>query len=379
VTERPTRVLLLGAYGFFGSRIAAGLARNRRVQLVLAGRDLQKATALAYQLGLSAEHARALDATDARLASQLKKLGIQVLIHTAGPFQEQSYGVAQAAIAAGCHYLDLADGREFVGGISRLDAAARAAGVSVVSGVSSLPALSSAVVDCYLPEFSRLDSIRIGITSGAVVPGAATLRAVFGYCGQPFLALENGQWIDVYGWLDTRAHEFPKQVGVRLLGRCDVPDLELLPKRYPGVHTVSFHAGFASQTAHRCIEWLARRVRDGKLSSLVPYARPIAALARWLQPVFSDRGAMFVTLQGLDVDGDAHRLTWNLVARDNDGPNIPCAPAIALTGKIAAGAAPPAGAAPCMGMLSLEDILEPLKGFSIRELAPVGRGASGGA
>ena len=374
MTERPTRVLLLGAYGFFGRRIAAGLARNPRLQLVLAGRDEQKATELAYELGLTAAQARAIDATDARLPSLLKKLGIQVLIHTAGPFQKQSYAVAQAAIAASCHYLDLADGREFVCGITRLDAAARAARVSVVSGVSSLPALSSAVVDRYRPEFSRLESIRIGISSGAVVPGPATLRAVFGCCGQPFLALESGKWIDVYGWLDTVAHEFPKQVGVRLLGRCDVPDLELLPKRFPTVHTVSFHAGFASQTAHRCIEWLSRRVRDGKLASLVPLARPIATLARWLQPVFSDRGAMFVTLQGVDEDGAPHRLTWNLVARENHGPNIPCAAAIALTnkiaGRIAAGTGPEPGAAPCLGMLSVEEILEPLKGLSIREFAP---------
>jgi len=370
VTENSTRVLLLGAYGFFGRRIAAALVRNRRLQLVLGGRDEQKATALAYQLGLTAAHARAIDATDPRLAMLLKKLGIELLIHTAGPFQEQSYHVAEAAIAAGCDYLDLADGREFVCGITRLDAAARAAGVSVVSGVSSLPAMSAAVVDRYLPEFSRLDAIRMGISSGAVVPGTATIRAVFGYCGQPIRVLENGSWIEVHGWLDTVTHEFPKQVGVRLLGRCDVPDLELLPKRHPGVRTVSFHAGFASQTAHRCVEWLARRVRDGKLDSLLPFARPVATLARWLQPVFSDRGAMFVTLEGLDTDGAPHRLTWNLVARDNHGPNIPCAAAIALTSKIAAGNGPAPGAMPCLGMLTLEDLLEPLKGLSIRELAP---------
>jgi hypothetical protein len=38
MTESRTRVLLLGAYGFFGSRIATSLARNPRVQLILAGR-----------------------------------------------------------------------------------------------------------------------------------------------------------------------------------------------------------------------------------------------------------------------------------------------------------------------------------------------------
>ena len=83
--------------------------------------------------------------------------------------------MARAAIKAGCNYLDLADGRAFVTGISRLDAEARAAGVSIISGASSLPALTSAVVDKYRGEFKRLDSIRIGITSGALIPGIATL------------------------------------------------------------------------------------------------------------------------------------------------------------------------------------------------------------
>ena len=82
-----------------------------------------------------------------------------------------------------------------------------------MSGVSSLPALTTAVIDRYLTEFSRLDTIRCGITSGAVVPGIATIRAVLGYCGQPFRVLENGQWNVEYGWLDTVEHEFPKPVG----------------------------------------------------------------------------------------------------------------------------------------------------------------------
>jgi hypothetical protein len=67
-------------------------------------------------------------------------------------------------------------------------------------------------------------------------------------------------------------------------------------------------------------------------------------------------------------------LTWNLVARENHGPNIPCAPAIALANKIAAGSALPAGAMPCMGLLTVEEVLAPLKGLSIREFPPLGPG-----
>ena len=119
------KILVLGAYGFFGSRISSALARNPRLQLLLAGRDLAKATALAYQLGLSA-HTRSEMATT-RAWRAAEKLGVKLLIHTAGPYQQQDYHVAQAAIEAGCHYLDLADGRDFVNGISRLDAAARSA------------------------------------------------------------------------------------------------------------------------------------------------------------------------------------------------------------------------------------------------------------
>jgi short subunit dehydrogenase-like uncharacterized protein len=67
-----------------------------------------------------------LDATGPGLAHRFTELGVNTVVHTAGPFQGQDYTVALAAIDAGCHYVDLGDGRQFVCGIGRLDAAARA-------------------------------------------------------------------------------------------------------------------------------------------------------------------------------------------------------------------------------------------------------------
>jgi hypothetical protein len=364
------RVLVLGGYGFFGSRICEALARNPRVHLTIAGRDENKATALAYKLGLGAQRAKVVDATSPQLATLLRKLEVGTLIHTAGPFQAQDYAVAQAAIQARCNYFDLADARAFVGGISRLDDAARAAGVAVVSGVSSLPALTAAVVDRYLDRFERLDAIRIGLSSGARVPGAATIQAVLGYAGKTFRVLEKGQWIDVHGWLDRVEYEFAKPVGSRLLGRCDVPDLDLLAKRYAGVRSVSFHAGFASDTGHKLVEWLARQVVDGRLESALPFAKALGVLAKWMEPLLSDRGAMFIRMEGM-LQGAPLTLTWQVVARDNHGPHIPCGAAIALTHKIAAGARLTPGAYPCMGLLDVDDLMEPLKRFSVREHAPV--------
>jgi hypothetical protein len=364
------RVLVLGGYGFFGSRICEALARNPRIHLLIAGRDEQKATALAYKLGIGAQHAETVDATSPQLAGHLRRLQVSTLIHTAGPFQAQNYAVAQAAIQARCNYFDLADARAFVGGITRLDDAARGAGIAVVSGVSSLPALTAAVVDRYLERFERLDAIRIGLTSGARVPGIATIQAVLGYAGKPFRVLENGQWIETRGWLDRKEYDFAKPVGRRLLGRCDVPDLDLLAQRYAGVRSVSFHAGFASDAGHKFVEWLARQVSDGRMASALPFAKALALLGKWMEPLLSDRGAMFIRMEGM-LQGAPLILTWQIVARENHGPHIPCGAAVALTNKIAAGAKLTPGAYPCMGLLDVDELMEPLKRFSVREHPPV--------
>src|ERR1700722_4565588 len=157
-------ILVLGGYGFFGERISESLASDSSsVRLLVAGRDGGKAAALVARLGLPAEQEVVVDANDPGLGTRLRELRVNTLIHTAGPFQAQKYTVATAAIAAGCHYIDLADGREFVAGIASLDATARARGGTVLSGASSVPGLSSAVIDRYLPRFKRLDSIEFGI------------------------------------------------------------------------------------------------------------------------------------------------------------------------------------------------------------------------
>ncbi len=83
-------VLVLGGYGFFGSRIARSLCNDSRIRLSLAGRDRGKVEAAARVLGLDSAQAVCVDAHGASLAPELRRRGIHVVIHTAGPFQGQS-------------------------------------------------------------------------------------------------------------------------------------------------------------------------------------------------------------------------------------------------------------------------------------------------
>ena len=360
-------VLVLGGYGFFGQRISAALASTGSVRVLVGGRDLERASAATRATGLPVENAVALDAHDGHLADVLRRLRVDVLIHTAGPFQGQDYFVARAAIEARCHYIDLADGRQFVAGISSLSTLASAVGLTVISGASSVPALSSAVIDRYSPRFRRLEAIRIGISSGARAPGLATVRGVFSYGGKRIRSWQDGAWVDAYGWLNLSRHQFPPPLGKRWLGSCDVPDLELFPQRYPTVRTVSFQAGFASDLGHFMVWGLAGLVKAGVLTDMNTFASPLSRLSRWMEPIVSDKGGMFVTLEGEGADGAPLRIDWNLIAEKNHGPHIPCGAAIALARKIGSGASLPRGAMPCMGLLTVDEFLEPLRELNISE------------
>ena len=274
--------------------------------------------------------------------------------------------MARAAIDTGCHYIDLADGRQFVVGIGALDAMARERGVVVVSGASSVPALSCAVVDRYLADFELLESVRIGISSGARAPGLATVRGVFSYAGKPIKT--RGSWTTAYGWRGLERHRFPAPLGERWLGNCEVPDLEVLPQRYPNVSTVSFKAGFASDAGHLLVWALGGLVKAGLIRSLVPLAGPLNHISHWIEPLVSDKGGMFVALEGIGRSGQAHRITWNLIAQHNHGPFIPCGASIVLANKLAAGAHLRIGAMPCIGLLTLVEYLDALKGLDIQEV-----------
>jgi saccharopine dehydrogenase-like NADP-dependent oxidoreductase len=361
-------VLVIGGGGFFGARIAASLARVSTLRVLIGGRDAQRARSAAMAAGLPAEHAVVMDAADPRFADALRPLDLALIIHTAGPFQGQNYGVARAAVQVGCHYVDLADGRGFVAGIESLDAEARARGVAVISGASSVPALSSAVVDRYLPRFERLDTIEMGISSGARAPGLATVEGVFSYAGKAVRCWKGGTWISGFGWRDLSRHHFPAPLGGRWLSTCDIPDLELFPRRYASVRSVSFKAGFASDLGHLVVWSLAGLVKIGLVRSMKPFVRPLNRASRLIEPLVSHRGGMFVSLRGESREGGPLVVCWNLLAAQNQGPYIPCGAAIALAHQLAENVRWPAGARPCMGFLTVDEYLEPLRTLDIHEI-----------
>ena len=346
------RIVVLGGYGNFGVRICRALAGEPGIDLIAAGRTPPS------RVQDGSRHPRIqtarLDLASQGFAKALKDLAPELVIHCAGPFQGQDYRVCSAAVAARAHYIDLADGRKFVTEFAnRNDDVTRGADRLAISGASSVPALSSAVIDSLVGEFRQVEHIQIAIAPAQRAPrGAATIAAVFSYAGRPFSWLSEGTWKQVWGWQELRRLRFAK-LGSRWAAACDVPDLELLPIRYPGVQTVEFRAALELGVEHLALWTAAALRRVGIPLALERWSRPLDRLASFLGPLGTERGGMLVSLKGIRLDGRRARREWHLTADANDGPEIPCMAAILLAKKFAKGEISARGAFPCMGFLTL--------------------------
>ncbi len=368
--EGAYRILVLGGYGNFGGRIVRALSMRADCHLLIGGRDEASAATSAKALAASPATVEglAIDTRRSDLANRLRELRVDLVIHTAGPFQGQAYDVARACIEAGAHYVDLADGREFVTGIGELDAAARERGVLIVSGASTVPALSAAVLDRFRHRFESISEIAIGITPGNRTPrGLSTVESVLSYCGRPFTRWQGGRWRRVFGWQDQHRVFYP-QIGWRWFANCDVPDLSLFPQRYGVTDTVKFHAGLELGVIHWglwLMSWLARAriVRNWR-----PAARVLRNASDLLLRFGSDAGGMHIDITGIAPrieQGRRLRLRWILTALDGHGPEIPCIAAIVIARKLAAGQLDRVGATACLDLMTLEEFDDAVRHLSI--------------
>lgn len=361
------RVLVIGGYGFFGRRLVERLVRQQGLHIIAAGRSAchgQRLVETLHPLALAEVSSATLDVHSSGLERELRALAPDIVVNASGPFQGQQYLVAKACMAVGAHYIDLADGREFVAGIGCLDRQASAFGLAVISGASSVPALSSTVADHLAQGFARVATIDIGISPGNRTDrGLSTVQAILSYCGKPIPVADTAP--AAFGWSGSRRHAYPAPVGRRLLSPCDVPDLVLLASRYAGNPTVTFGAGLELSFLHRGMNAMAMLTRLGIVSDWSVHASALKRAADWTKTLGSDAGAMHVSVTGETARGVKDTHAWHLVATAGDGPYVPTLAAAALVRKLHRGDRSLVGARPCIGLLTLQDFARESEGLRI--------------
>lgn len=356
-----SRILVIGGYGGFGARLVRRLLAGGH-EVLVAGRSAEKAAAFCEGLAgaepVVADRAGGIGLVMARHRPDL-------VIDAAGPFQASGHVVPEACVAMRIPYLDLADARDFVTGIGALDAAAKAAGVPVIAGASSVPALSGAVVRALAGGMDRVDSVEMAISaSNRASAGPSVAAAILSYVGRPVRLWRGKRWGTATGWQEIRRARFALADGhgfpARLVAIAEVPDLDIVPDALPGRPATIFRAGTELGFQMRVLWLLSWLVRFGWVASLTRWATGLIPLHGATLRIGGDRSGMSVT-----VSGGAVERRWTLIAGKGDGPEIPVLAAELLAADILAGRVAP-GARHAWGELMLEQFEPRFAGLSIR-------------
>jgi len=362
------RILVLGGYGTFGSRIVRLLAQRRRFALVVAGRSLERAEDFVRTLGDPTVTPLALD-RDTADAETLRRHNPWLVIDASGPFQGESYRIVEAAIAIGVHYIDIADALGFVTGIDRFDAEAKTRNLTVISGASSVPTLSSAVIAALGRDLDEMLEIEIAISSSNQASlGRSVNAALLSYAGKPIKVRRFGLRRTVTAlkdWLSIDIEVGATRLLHRLVAPCEVPDLALFPAHYPSLRKVMFRAGTELPIFNRGSGWLARLVSSGVLRSLAPLTGLAGQAFTLLRRFGSKRSGMIVDLRGRRA-GRVVAKRWSVIAEEGDGLWIPAMAAVLLAEKLDRGEVPP-GARAGFGVLTLEDFRTVFAGLAITD------------
>lgn len=361
-------ILVVGGTGAFGQRLVESLLATTDAVIGIGVRHPQRHAAFIQGLKTRYGHGR-VDALAIDRNAALDTLYVVkpfCVVDAAGPFQGVEPCLARDAIAAGSHYVDLADARDFVAGFMALDETARAAGILAITGASSTPALSGAALARLTKDWQRVDSIEVAISPGNRAPrGLSVVEAILAYAGKPVRVWLGGSWTMRPGWGELVRRDMPG-LGRRWLSLCETPDLDLLPARYPSARKALFRAGLELSFLHLGLWMLTVPVRLGLIHSLQPQARILQTMASWFETFGTDRGGMSVEASGKDRDGCSIRAVWSLVAEAGDGPNIPVLPALALIRGLLSGRISAMGAMIASDILSLEEIEREFSRFQVK-------------
>ncbi|MSO13411.1 saccharopine dehydrogenase NADP-binding domain-containing protein [Rickettsiales endosymbiont of Trichoplax sp. H2] len=352
------KILILGGYGNFGKIITEQLVRAG-IDITIAGRNEEKAKKVAAELNVK----EAIFDVNTSFDCYLKIIKPKIVINTCGPFQKADYSIAKSCIKQGVHYIDIADGRDFVCRIIELDKLAKQANTIVISGASTVPCLSSTVVEKFKNKFSQIDSLIYGITPGQRTPrGRSTLTSILTYLGKPLKSSFNSNKL-VYGWQDIYRQKYP-ELGKRWMANCDVPDLDIFPKQY-GIKVIKFSAGIESSFLHLSAWALSWLKRVGLSINLEKYADFLLKLSNFFNIFGTDNGGMHMIIKGKDKFNQVYERKWFLIAKNDSGIQIPCVPSVILAKKILSGELSEFGARPCIGMVKLQEYLNELSEFEI--------------
>ena len=326
------KVLVVGGTGGMGQGVARDLIKQERIETVTLGDINIDPGSVQEKLKASPKVSLVkIDVNDhAGMVAAIR--AADVVVNCAGPFYKTAVAVARAAVEAKVNYIDICDDYEAAQILfaSDIDAAAKAAGITVLTGMGSDPGTNNVLVKWYADRLDRVDEIYLyWVVSIAELAGAAwdhSLHMVLGRIPQYI----DGQLVEVDGGGGEEIEHFLEPLGECLISYVGHPQPITIPKYIQGVKTVVIKGALIPVWVDRLIKeqkamgLLANEPVDVRGNKVVPYD---LALKLWdTIPQDRDNGpqasGLKVIVKG-ERQGKQVTYTADIVGRMAPGTGLP--------------------------------------------------------
>lgn len=233
-------ILILGGYGYTGKLLAKHLLAKTNHTIILAGRNIGKATTYAKELNSERVSTRRVDAADSdSLRDGLK--GADFLL-VAAPTTHQADTVIEAALKAGVDYLDVQFSDAKLDSLHKHKEEIEKKGLCFITEAGYHPGLPSAMVRY---AAGKLDSIESALTAGYLNIGEipyteAVDELMEGFIHYQAQVYKNGSWTKPSNW-DMRKFDFGPEIGRRDCYSMFFEEMRDLPKMYPALKETGFY------------------------------------------------------------------------------------------------------------------------------------------
>ncbi|ADU52220.1 Saccharopine dehydrogenase [Thermaerobacter marianensis DSM 12885] len=290
------RFVVFGGAGDMGRRAVEELARTPGVaRVTVADRNLEAARAVAQQVAPVAAPgcqvvAEAVDVLQPGAAAALMAEH-DVAVGAAGPFYLLEEPLVRAAIDARRPYVSLCDDHDAARRVLDLDEPARAAGVTILTGLGWTPGLTNLCVRHAAGRMERVEAAHIAWAgSSADSRGwAVVLHTMHIFSGQ-VTSFAGGRWEQVAAGSGAERVVFPRPLGPVTVFHVGHPEPVTLPRFIPELQEVRLKGGLAEPVLNRLAVGFGRwglmathrrRQRLGAiLKPLLPLLERVGAPAR---------------------------------------------------------------------------------------------------
>ncbi|MHB8576699.1 MAG: saccharopine dehydrogenase family protein [Dehalococcoidia bacterium] len=336
------RVLVLGASGGVGRGVTRLLAKSDLVtELVLAGRRLEAAEAVAAEVG---EKARAAQ-VDIHDAARLRSLSAacDIVVHAAGPHYETLLPALRAAIEVGVHFTDFSDGGRSLRQALTLDADAKAAGITAIVGLGWSPGMTNLLAKHAYAQLDAVDELQIvWLANKSLVKWrqswhGAIMPSLLDSASGAVPTFRDGEWVDIVAPASGVDVVFPGG-GTARAYPSGFPEPVTLPRYLPGLRTVSALAAHLPERVSDLYQEQVRRLSAGECTAEQASNAFYAALEAEPEPLPEDPPEFpgptaFVRARG-HKNGRAVCLTCTSTLRDGGSGNFALASLQILRGEI---------------------------------------------